>query len=623
MYYTYVIKSKRDGRWYTGSTNELRPDDTSGLSLTGFSNGVYNRLLKVQKPARYIGEEYNSIKKDWNKIKIKFLLCFPDIYEIGASNLGIIILYGLLNSMNDVLCERCFAPWQDMEKILRETNTALFSLETKHPMFEFDVIGFSLQHELNYTNVLNMLDLGRVKIWQKERRKDEPLVIAGGPVTINPEPLADIFDLILIGETENSILELLDLIRKDGAKLREEFLKEASKIDGCYVPSIYDLRRTKFGFVVPDIKDRIKKTFVKNLDTSFYPMKPIVPYIQVVHDRLNLEIMRGCPHFCRFCQARNYYYPLRIRKKENILNIALKSYKFTGYENICFSSLSSGDYPNIVDLIDSLLQILSKKRVFLSLPSLWVKNNIFQILDRLSIGKRPGLTFAPEVATDKMKKIVNKYVDEKLLLKIINYASYHGWRRVKLYYMIGLPGLKKDDLLAIRDYIIRIFSSTRGGFKVKLGISTFIPKPHTPFQWFGFVKDNDIKEQISLIKRRLKMPGVEISIHDFLMSKLEAIISRGDRELSKVIYSAWEKGARFDSWGENFSWQIWEKAFQSVGIDYNIYLKGYDRRIVFPWSHIDGGIEESILWSEYCKAMKELKINNDYGDNFMEVKYES
>lgn len=569
---------------------------------------ICDRLLEVQKPARYIGEEHNIIKKRWEKTRIKFLLCYPDVYEIGMSNLGFSILYGLLNSLPDVLCERCFAPWIDMERILREEGVALFSLETRQPLSEFDIIGFSLQHELNYTNVINMLDLGGIKIWQKEREKDDPLLIAGGPSTLNPEPMAEFFDLFLIGEGEAAILELLKLYRNHWKSLtRREFLERAQKIDGFYAPSLHHIKLSAQGFFIPSVAKKIKKAIVTDLDNCFYPTRPLVPYIQIVHDRINLELMRGCPHSCYFCQARSFYYPFRIRSKKRVIALAHENYHNTGHEEICLLSLSSGNYPDIVGLITQLQDELSSYKVFLSLPSLWVARNIFPILDRLRYGKRPGLTFAPEVATPRMRAIIGKKIDEELLLEIMEYASKNGWRHAKLYYMIGLPGMENSDILAIREYVKKTLVRIPKKFFLRIGIAIFIPKPHTPLQWIGFVDDDVLSEQICLVKERLKIPGVEFNIHDPKMSKLETIISRGDRKLGTVIYHAWKMGARFDSWKECFSWNLWEKAFFTAGIDYNIYLKAHNGDREFPWDHIASGWDKDRMLKIVTKIMNEIK----------------
>jgi len=575
---------------------------------------IFNKLSKVQKPGRYIGEEYNSIKKDWSKIEVKVLLSYPDIYEIGMSNLGLAILYGLLNSKDDILCERCFTPWKDMEELLQKLNEPLFSLESKIPINKFDLIGFSLQHELNYTNILTILRLGKLKIWQKERKNIHPLIIGGGPCTLNPEPIADFFDFFIIGDAEEVILEILEEVRKwkKNQITRNELLKKISKLEGIYVSSLYKIKQTKEGFLIPEVKDKVKKVVIPDINTIPYPEKPIVPYIQIVHDRINLEIMRGCPNSCRFCQARVYYGPFRYRKVEDIIQVALESYQNTGHEEICLSSLSSGDYPYLLDLLDKLKKNFNEKYVFLSLPSLWIGKNMSKILNRFLDSKRPGLTFAPEVTSMRMKEIIGKFIEEEDLIQVIKYAFNRGWKKIKLYYMLGLPGLEEEDLRKMQEFIFRLLRMITGrGREIRLSFSTFIPKPHTPMQWAKFISKKTFKNQFNFIKKNLSKPSINWEVREYEFSLLEAVLSRGDRKLSKVIYEAWRIGARFDSWGKEFNFTIWEEAFKSLGINYKSYIEPkWNKRSILPWEHIDSGISKEFFWRNYESIRRGFKNRN-------------
>ncbi len=571
-------------------------------------NNIFDDLILVQKPARYIGEEWNIVKKDWNKTELKILLCYPDLYEIGMSNQAILLLYELLNSSNDVLAERCFTPWLDFEKFLREKKVPLYSLESKTPLNQFDVIGFTLQHELNYTNILTVLDLGGLKIWQRERDGNHPLVMGGGPCTLNPEPVADFFDFFIVGEVEEIIWEIIEKVKKWKRKeiSRNRLLEELVEFDCVYVPCLYPVYRNKWGYIVPDMNRQVKKVHVKDLNSITFPLKPVVPYIQTVHDRINLEIMRGCPRSCRFCQARIYYSPWRIRTVDNSVKIAVTSYKNTGYEEICLSSLSSGDYPYLEELIFKLQDKLSRHYVFISLPSLWADDKLISILKKFSQTKRPGLTFAPEVPSPRMKRIVSKYVQEEKLIEIIQYALNHGWKQVKLYYMLGLPGLTLEDLRLLPEFIYQILGlSTRRKPRVKLSFATFIPKPHTQLQWAGLASKVEINEQIEFLKKNLNHPRINWEFRSYEFSLLEAIFARGDRSLSSVIYQAWLNGARFDSWSKEFKPDIWYNAFEKTGIDYTIFIQPrWEKEIIFPWEHIECGVDREKNWTGFSVALK-------------------
>ncbi len=552
---------------------------------------VLDNLFQVRKPGRYISKEYNSVVKNWDKIDLKVLISYPDLYEIGMSNLAISILYELLNSKKGVLCERCFAPWKDMENFLKNNKQPLYSLESKKNIDEFDLIGFTLQHELNYTNILTILELGNLKIWQKERKNKHPIIIGGGPCTFNPEPIADFFDFFIIGDAEEVILKIVEETKKWKKKAisRRELLKNVALLKGVYVPSLYSLKTTREEFLIPEVDKKIEKATVSDINKSFYPTTFVVPYVQTVHDRVNLEIMRGCPNSCKFCQARLYYGLPRVRKKNNLVSIARKSYDKTGYEEICLSSLSSGNYPGILELLDDIKEEFKEENVFISLPSLWVGRNTIKVLKRFTESKRPGLTFAPEVTSKKMKKVINKYVREKDLKQVVQFALNNGWKKIKLYYMIGLPELEIEDLKETEKFVLELLNlKTKRKVNLTLSFSTFIPKSHTPLQRANFVSEQEFIKQYNFIKNNLSKPRITWNVRSYKFSLLEAILSRGDRALGKVIYKAWQKKARFDSWSKEFNFSLWEDSFKELNVEYEKYLyPGLNKTSILPWSYID------------------------------------
>ncbi len=567
---------------------------------------ILNNLSKVQKPGRYIGREHNSIEKDWNNSLLKVALIYPDIYEIGMSNQGLRLIYEIINSEPEFICQRSFAPWHDMESLLKSSNIPLYSLESKRPLSEFDVIAFTLQHELNYTNILTILDLARLDIFSKDRSDNHPLVIGGGPSTLNPEPVADFFDLFLVGEAEDVIIPLLDKISKGrkNSLSREELLLSLKDQSSIYIPSLYKIELTEENFVIPAINRKVKKNYIKDLDSAAHSLSPPVSYIRTIHDRINVEIMRGCPNFCRFCQARVYYGPPRERGIENIISIANDSYKNTGYEEICLSSLSSGAYSGIEKLVDSLRSKFEDQNVFLSLPSLWVSESLISSLSKFIDTKRPSLTFAPEVSSLRMKNIVGKHVDENILTEITSFAFDRGWKSIKLYYMLGLPGLKIDDLKETVIFIKELLKlKTKRSVNLKLSFATFIPKPHTPFQWYHFASREEVLKQIGFIRDNLRNRRIKIDFRDYDYSLIEAIFSRGDRRLSAVIYEAWKNGARFDSWEGEFNSDLWYNAFNKKGIDIEDYLKPcWGESSVLPWDYLDVGIDKKDLWASFENA---------------------
>jgi len=537
-------------------------------------------MLKILKPARYINSEWNAVHKEWNEGVLKIALSFPDVYEIGMSHLGMRILYGILNREQDVICERVFAPWLDMEKRLRDRKEKLPSLESSHALKEFDIIGFSLQYEMNYPDILNILDMGGVPLYSKDRGDDYPIVIAGGPCAFNPEPLADFIDVFVIGEAEEAILDIVKIVRGAkgrGHRAKGDILKELAKIEGVYVPTsevICGDFQSQHGTI-------INKRIVKDLDNSFFPTNTVVPYIQIVHDRIGIEIMRGCPHECKFCQACKIFHPLRIRSVKRIMEIAEESIKSTGYEEISLLSLSSGDYPYIEELARKLQEKFKPLGVKISLPSLRV--GTFEEHNSMDTLKRAGLTFAPEAGSERLRHTLNKKITDAEIIEKSGLALNSGWRKVKLYFMTGLPGETYEDLDAIIDLAGKIRN-------VNLSVNPFIPKPHSDFEREGMEELGILKEK----KRYLETGGrglgarknIKINFHSPETSRIEAVLARGDRSVGRVILKAWEKGLRFQAWTEHFNYNIWDQAFQETGIDPEAYLRKKETGENLPWSFI-------------------------------------
>lgn len=536
-------------------------------------------LLKVSKPARYIGGEWNSVVKDSKDIRCKIALAFPDVYEVGMSHLGLKILYSILNDRQDIACERVFAPWFDMESIMREKGIPLFSLETKRPLREFDIVGFSLQYELSYTNVLNMLDLAGIPVFSSERDDSHPLIVGGGPCAFNPEPMADFFDCFLIGDGEEAAPEIADIFiesRRRGEK-RGGLLKRLADVEGVYVPSM---------------PKKVRKRSVLDLDKAYYPEKPVVPYIEIVHDRIQLEIMRGCRRRCNFCQAGVIYRPNRQRSAEKILSLAKKVYENTGYDEISLISLSSGDHSQIMDIASSLKELFKDKGVGISLPSLRIEDLASRFPLELASGKHTGLTFAPEVGSEKMRKVINKDISPATLKECAYQAFKNGWRRIKLYFMIGLPEEDYSDLDAIVELakeISEVKKSLDGRpAEINASVSVFIPKPHTKFERAPMLPMDEAGKRQRYIREKARGTRVKFSFHDVRMSYLEAVLTRGDRNLSKSIYNAWKRGCKFDGWSEHFDFEKWRSAFKDAAIEpdsYSLRQRGQDE--VLPWGFIE------------------------------------
>ncbi len=561
-------------------------------------------LLTVQKPGRYSGGEWNSVKKDWAPDKVKFLLAFPDTYEVGMSNLGLKILYGILNGREDCLCERVFAPWRDFETVLRDNKIELFSLESRKPMKDFDIIGFSLAYELGYTNVLNMLSLGGITKLSAERSEDEPLIIAGGPAVFNPEPMADFIDAFVIGDGEEVVGEIVELYRKHKletlnpkSEIRKNLLRKLAKIDGIYVPSLYTVEYNedetikKFIPKEDGAPPKIKKRTIGNLDEAFYPVNQIVPNIQIVHDRIAIEIMRGCPHACSFCQARAVYKPPRQRSKENIIKIAKEAYAMTGYDEMSLLSLSSVDHADIKELIEALNSEFGRKAVSISVPSLRIEDALKDLPVLVSKVKKSGLTFAPEAGSDELRKTINKNICIDKLFTALSKSFEAGWRHVKLYFMIGLPDETSDDILKIAELIYKVSDARRAvdgkSANVTASINPFVPKPHTRLQRAGMDTIESLEKKKTIIRSAMKSKFVDLDFHSFNMSYLEAVFARGDRRLGKVILKAWESGARFDGWQDIFNFTLWSDSFTSCGIDSRFYVnRARSAEEILPWDFI-------------------------------------
>lgn len=571
-------------------------------------------LEKVYKPARYLGNEWNVSEKDLNSTYLKIALCFPDVYEVGMSHLGFRIIYGLLNEIEDVACERVFNPDKDLEELLVNNNIRLTSLESNVPLLKFDIVGFSLSYELSFVNVLNMLGLSSIPLRAEERNDKHPLIIAGGYSCINPEPMADFIDCFLIGEAEESVLELVDKVRS--AKLenkdRKQLLRELSCVEGIYVPSLYRVEYNTNGtirrFIHKDniIPSKVKKRIVKDLDSSFYPTRWVVPYMQIVHDRITLEIMRGCPNNCRFCQARSFYHPYRKRCKKQIVKLAGQLLGSSGYEEFSLLGLSCGDYPEIQQILTHLISVYKDKGIGISLPSLKIKNCITDIPMLLKGIKKTGLTFAPEAGSERLRRIINKNIDIKELFNVVENAYRAGYQHVKLYFMIGLPSERLEDIEEIADLAVRMVS-LRKNIDSKLGkltlsISAFNPKPHTYFERLAMDKIEELNKKKNYLLSKVKEYAVrngnsdinraiKIDFHDSQKSLIEAALSRADRKIGEVIYNAFRLGAGVDSGKSRFDFGIWRRAFQQAGIDPYFYT---NRKIalseILPWSHIDIGI---------------------------------
>ena len=567
----------------------------------------------IERPSRYLGNEINIIKKDPGKVKLKFALVFPDLYEIGTSHFGLQILYSLLNKKKAVCAERVFAPGIDMEDHLRAFNIPLWSLETKTPVGNFDLIGFSILYELNYSNILNILNLAKIPFYSSQRDDSYPLIIGGGPCTCNPEPIADFFDVIVIGDGENVILEITDTwlkFKEDQNNSKVDLLKWMSKIEGVYIPSFFKAEYDENGIQTLKPKysnyTKVTRAIATNLDTLPFPHAPIVPYGKPVHDRLRLEIARGCTRGCRFCQAGMIYRPVRARSMETLLGLADKALAKTGYEDMSLLSLSTGDYENIIPLMQRIMENCASRHIAVSLPSLRAGTLTAELMGLIKKVRKTGFTIAPEAGTQRLRKFINKKISKKEIIETIQDAFNLGWRVIKLYFMIGLPSERKEDIQGIVDLVktLRKIKGKRGNFgKINVGVSTFIPKPHTPFQWEPQLPLDEAKQRISWIRNHLKMPGIRFKWQNPETSLLEGLFSRGNRQLSRLLVSAHEKGCKFDSWSDRFDFELWQEACEDTGVNID-YFTGRKRDLdePLPWDHLDTRVSKDFLKEEKKRA---------------------
>ena len=583
-------------------------------------NSKLERILKnVQKPARYTGGEFNQIVKDLNAVDVRVAFCFPDTYEIGMSNLGLRIMYGILNGINGVWCERVFSPWADMEDQMRARGLELYGLESGDPIKDFDIIAFSLGYELSYTTVLNMLDLAGLKPRASDRSQTTPLIIAGGTCCYNPEPLSDFIDMFVIGDGEEVIVELIDIFKtaKSSSADKHGLLDAMSGISGIYVPSLYDVKYNNDG-TVNDIRPLgravlpVVKRTVRNLDDVFFPAKTIIPSTEVVHDRAALELFRGCIRGCRFCQAGHVNRPVRPRSCDVLVRQGIESLKASGYDEVGLLSLSTSDYENLNELCYKLLDWCEPRRINLSLPSLRADNFSIELMESVQRVRKTGLTFAPEAGSRRLRDVINKNVTENEFLETCRIAFEGGWNNIKLYFMLGLPTETDEDVTAIADLSRAVFDTWKQyaknksrGVRITVSTSCFVPKPHTPFQWEAQIGQGEYLRRVELVRNALRTKAIVYNWHSPEQGFIEATLARGDRRLGCVIEAAWRLGARLDSWSEFFSLDKWLAAFEQCGLDADFYAlreRGADE--VLPWSLISAGLKSDHLWREREAALQ-------------------
>ncbi len=578
-------------------------------------------LLRVQKPARYTGGEYNEIIKDKANVDVRFAMCFPDTYEIGMSNLGLRILYGSMNEAEGVWCERAFAPWGDMEEEMRKADIPLYALESGDCLKEFDFVGFSLGYEMAYTNVLNMLDLAHIPLHSDQRGEDDPIIVAGGTCVYNGEPLADFIDIFSLGEGEDVTLEMIDLYRKGKQEgwSRAEFLQNAAQVPGLYVPSLYEVTYHEDGTVqaitpTNGAPEHIRKRIVADLDKSYFPVKTIIPSTDIVHDRVMLEVFRGCIRGCRFCQAGYCYRPVRPRSVDLLVKQGIESCKDSGYQEMTLSSLSTSDYRPLTELCDGLLEYCDPRNININLPSLRADGFSMGIMQRLQRVRKTSITFAPEAGTQRMRDTINKNVKEEDLLQSCRTAFEGGCNAVKLYFMLGLPTETDEDVIGIAQLAEKVYWTWKSyavnksrGLRITVSTSFFVPKPFTPFQWEAQITREEYHRRVDLLRNSIKNKSIQYNWHEMETSYIEAVLARGDRRLGKLLETVWRKGGRLDSWSEYFSFERWMEAFAETGIDPDFYaLRERPKDEILPWSMIDIGVHPEYLWREREQAYRSV-----------------
>ena len=588
-------------------------------------------LLSIQQPARYIGGEVNTVNKDPKKVDIRFAMCFPDVYEIGMSHLGMQILYDMFNRREDIYCERVYSPWTDLDKIMREKKIPLFALESQDPVRDFDFFGITLQYEMSYTNILQVLDLAQIPLHAADRTESDPIVIGGGPCAYNPEPLADFFDMFYIGEGETVYFELMDRYKenKKQGRSRREFLEQAAEIEGIYVPAFYDVEYHEDGTIKsfrPNNShgmDTITKQLVVNMDDAYYIETPVVPFIKATQDRVVLEIQRGCIRGCRFCQAGNVYRPLREHSLEYLKDYAYKMLKSTGHEEISLSSLSSSDYTYLEGLVNFLIDEFKGQGVNISLPSLRIDAFSLDVMSKVQDVKKSSLTFAPEAGSQRLRDVINKGLTEEVILQGANDAFHGGWNRVKLYFMLGLPTETKEDMEGIAELSEKVAEiyyeipkeQRNGKVNVVASSSFFVPKPFTPFQWARMCTKEEFIERAYIVKDKFRQmknqKSLKYNYHEADLTVLEGVLARGDRKTGALIEEAYKNGAIYDSWSEYFDNRIWMKAFETCGLSVDFYTtreRSLDE--VFPWDFIDAGVSKEFLKREWLNAIDEKLTPN-------------
>lgn len=569
-------------------------------------------LQRVEQPSRYLGSEVNAVKKDHKGLLFSVALAFPDLYEVGTSHFGLQILYHILNSHKTIAAERVFAPAADFEAYLRSSNTPLFSLETRRPLDKFDMIGFSLLYELNFTNVLTMLDLANIPFYSKQRDISHPFIISGGPCTCNPETVAEIFDAIVIGDGENVIVEMSNAWikwKEDSGKDKEALLKAWSQIEGVYIPSFFEEKfdENKFQILTPRFSNysKITRCIVSDLNEAPFPDKPVIPYGRPIHDRLRLEIARGCSRGCRFCQAGMIYRPVRERSLENIINISNKSIASTGYEDVSLLSLSTGDYCSLTPLLERLMAMYESEHIAVSFPSLRAGSLTPELVNLVKKVRKTGFTIAPEAGSQRLRNVINKNIDEEDIIHSVNTALGMGWQSIKLYFMVGLPTETDDDIKELIELVYKLRKSRiRKSSAINVSVSTFIPKAHTPFQWYPQISLEESEEKIGRIKNNLDISGINFKWQNPKASFLEGLWARGDRKLNGLLVTAYEKECKFDGWSDKFRYGLWEEAISSAGIDPAFYL--FRKRTIsehLPWDHIDVRVTKDFLISEFDRAL--------------------